>query len=349
VRVQGQETQDFLGSFAVGYTDDVQKLEKMMSDLAKVNEGIDRDLRSLNGSKLRHRKEIDQQQKQLDKQAMEIDGLKDQMKNVLRVVNAQSNRIRSLQDALDANDAIIENQQELFTQLRGKECRCGDIDPFLATAKVKVDASEDGDEELEYVSPDSIPEGPSASPSPLALPGRFPDGESTPLRVIEDDEYVAPLVSACCAAAVVGELSEDLIEEDESKEKENDVPVPVPPPTNLGQALVRRSPRSLKVATRGHPYLPARLPGRIGSQRPIARYHGSTHSRQHSVGKIAPSSRRADVGGDGGLSSGKSDTWDAEYGPGASDYDRARGPGSSKYCPGLQSLAGRDVDAERHH
>ena len=121
---------EYIDNFAVGYKDDCSKIEGLCANLAKVNEQMDTDIRSLNGSKIRHRKEIDCHFDTLKMHEDDIKSLKDQVKDLVKVVNSQTNRIRELQEAVDANDNIIENQQEWIAKMRGRECRCGDIDPF---------------------------------------------------------------------------------------------------------------------------------------------------------------------------------------------------------------------------
>jgi hypothetical protein len=233
--------------------------------------------------------------------------------------------------------------------MRGRDCRCARVDPLLATVNAPIAASDD---ELEYESTvENTPDGPSPLGSPLALPGRFPEGGE--LRVIEDDEYVAPPVaastSACgCPSPTVGELSDDpIVVDSEEERKENEEPIPVPEPRVLGDSLVRGSPRTLK-GPRPTPYFrPAVFTPKPSSKRPLAHYRRSTYSRQHRVGKIEPSLGRKDGEGAGDVSSACSDTWRAEYGPDPSDYERDRNPESVRYHPGLQSLAGGDSDAER--
>ena len=74
------------------------------------------------------------------------------------MVNKQTTRIRELQEAVDANDNIIENQQEWIAKMRGRrECNCGAVDPLLATVSGEVildSEDEDAEGELEYADED---------------------------------------------------------------------------------------------------------------------------------------------------------------------------------------------------
>ena len=131
---------EYIDNFAVGYKDDCSKIEGLCANLAKVNEQMDTDICSLNGSKMRHRKEINRHYDTLQMHENNIKSLKSQVKDLVKVVNSQTNRIRELQEAVDANDNIIKNQQEWIAKMRGKEYRCGDIDPFLAMAKLSMNS-----------------------------------------------------------------------------------------------------------------------------------------------------------------------------------------------------------------
>ena len=136
--------------------------------------------------------------------------------------------------------------------------------------------------------------------------------------------------------------------------KENEVPLqvptPVPSPTLLRGQAVRRSPCSLQLGRDTSPYVlrSVLFSGSRTSGRPVAYPRRSTYSRQHRVGKIAPSSSRPVVVGDRGGDSGGSDTWDFEYGPSPSDFDRERGDSSVAYDPRLVSTPGCDAGGDRH-
>ena len=155
----------------------------------------------------------------------------------------------------------------------------------------------------------------------------------SPLRIIEDDEYVTPPMegSPCCGSG-----------------KENEVPIqvptPVPSPMLLRGQAVRRSPRSLQLGRDTSPYVlrSVLFSGSRTSGRPITYPRRSTYSRQHRVGKIVLSSGRPVAVGDRGGDSGGSDTWEFEYSPNPSDFDRGRGDSSVAYNPRLVSatLAG---------
>ena len=77
--------------------EDCSKIKGLCANLAKVNEQMDTDIRSLNGSKMRHRKEIDRHYDTLKMHEDDIKSLKDQVKDLVKVVNSQTNRIRELQ------------------------------------------------------------------------------------------------------------------------------------------------------------------------------------------------------------------------------------------------------------
>ena len=74
----------------------------------------------------------------------------------------------------------------------------------------------------------------------MPVPGRFPSDVS-PLRIIEDDEYVAPPMegSPCCGSGKENEVPLQV---------PAPVPAPVPSPMLLRGQAVRRSPRSLQLA-----------------------------------------------------------------------------------------------------
>jgi hypothetical protein len=324
------------------HDEDATKIEVFMGHLTKTCNLADKDIRTLAWLSCCHRTELDEHSAKFVKMEKRIEDL-------CRVVNKQTSRMQELQEAVDVNDDIIKNQQEWIAKMRGKECNCGRVDPLLATVAGIV-ASED--EGLEYTDAEE-PSGPSTSLSPLALPGCFPDGESSPLRVIEDD-YVVPEVAEerCCgpAADVVDEVLED--DEDlEVENKENNVPIPIPIPGNLRDFVRRRSPHTFKMDP-AKPYLlrPGLFSRVVASNRPRASGHRSTNPFQHRFREVAHRRGQQDVVGDGHLSSGKSDTWGAEFGPSAGDYDRERAPGSALYCPGLESSPGVDVggSGDRH-
>ena len=107
---------------------------------------VDKDLRTLNGLNRHHRKELDMHSEALQK-------MEDCIKGLCRVVNKQTTRIQELQEALDANNNIIETQQEWIAKMRGRrEYNCGLVDPLLATVSgVGVEGSKnEEEEELEY-------------------------------------------------------------------------------------------------------------------------------------------------------------------------------------------------------
>ena len=80
----------------------------------------------------------------------------------------------------------------------------------------------------------------------------------------------------------------------------------------------------------------------------VARRVRSAYLASRRVGKIAPSSRQCDVGSDGDVSSGESDTWRESYGPNASDFDRERGISSPCHCEGLEASPDRELGGDRH-
>ena len=129
--------------------------EKVVQEIQKVahenGERLDKDVRTLHGSVRRHRKELDAHTEALNKMEERIEGL-------CRVVNKQTNTIRELREAVDANDNIIANQQEWIVRMRGRrECNCGAVDPLLATVSGEVvldSEDEDAEGELEYADED---------------------------------------------------------------------------------------------------------------------------------------------------------------------------------------------------
>ena len=173
----------------------------------------------------------------------------------------------------------------------------------------------------------------SASSVSVPIPGRFPD-DISPLRIIEDDKFIVPPVEGSPYCGL---------------EKENEVPIqvptPVPSPMLLRGQAVRRSPCSLQLGRDTSPYVlrSVLFSGSRTSGRPIVHPHQSTYSRQHRVGKIAPSSSRPGSIGSRGCNSGELDTWGFEYGPSPSDFDQERGDGSVAYDPRLVSAPGCDV------
>ena len=133
--------------------DDDEKVVQEVQKVAHENgERLDKDVRTLHGSVRRHRKELDAHTETLNKMEERIEGL-------CRVVNKQTNTIRELREAVDANDNIIANQQEWIIKIRGRrECNCGAVDPLLATVlgEVIVDSEgeEDAEGEIEYADED---------------------------------------------------------------------------------------------------------------------------------------------------------------------------------------------------
>ena len=125
--------------------------------------------------------------------------------------------------------------------------------------------------------------GPSDSTSSLALPCRFPGGESLPLRVIEDDEYLAPPIAEekrCSECPVQGDVMvEDQVEE-EASGKENEEPIPVPEPRVLRDLAVRGSVRTFRLSPPSNPYTlrHALFPERPAPQRQVAYHRRSMHS-----------------------------------------------------------------------
>ena len=133
--------------------DDDEKVVQGIQKVAHENgERLDKDVRTLHGSVRRHRKELDVHTEALNKMEQRIEDL-------CCMVNKQTTRIRELQEAVDANDNIIENQQEWIAKMRGRrECNCGAVDPLLATVSGEVivdsEGEEDGEGELEYTDED---------------------------------------------------------------------------------------------------------------------------------------------------------------------------------------------------
>ena len=134
----------------------VEANEKVVQEIQKVaHENVarlDKDVRTLHGSTRRRRKELDTHTEVFEKMEKRIEDL-------CRVVNKQSSRIWELQEAVDANDNIIENQQEWIIKIKGRrECNCGAVDPLLATVSGEVivdsEGEEDGEGELEYTDED---------------------------------------------------------------------------------------------------------------------------------------------------------------------------------------------------
>ena len=87
-----------------------------------------------------------------------LNKMEERIEGLCRVVNKQTNTIRELREAVDANDNIIVNQQEWIVRMRGqRECNCGAVDPLLATmsGEVVLDSEdEDAEGELEYADED---------------------------------------------------------------------------------------------------------------------------------------------------------------------------------------------------
>ena len=262
----------------------IKATEDFFANMTQVMDVADHDIHTLDRSSKRHRLELDGHTKV-------INALTTQVKGLVQVVNGQTRRIKDLQEVVDVNDNIIATQQEWIAKMRGqRECNCGQVDPLLVTVSGGVKGS-DEDEELEYEEEEvpgttSLDAGvtltlttrlarvePAVS---IPVPGRFPD-DMSPLRIIEDSKYIAPLISEESCGCV---------------DKENVVPVQVPSPVLtpvvLREQVVCWSPRSFKLGRPASPYplRPIAFAGARTLGRPIAYFNRGTYIRKHSTGKI---------------------------------------------------------------